>query len=405
MQQNIFSNTADHLKKNTGLAISKGGKETLTKNQLAFNKLTARIEKLHKEVEKKAIQLDTALNIYSTAIHPLRQQIAIEKRKLLDILWPVYKRREIPKNELGYLRAILKEYVEDILQSSSEEPDAELKKIFRELEGESYDAVKRREEDEMKAEVQDMFDGLDIDVDVNDFNLHDKSFAEKVAEAKQKMREKMEREQQQYQHQQQHKKQKKKTAKQVEKEKLQQAVDEMKQKNISTIYRQLAKLFHPDLEQDEEKRAEKEELMKQLTAAYEAKNLHVLLSLELKWIHKENDHLASLTEEKLAVYLKILSEQAQQLEKDKYQLIHKPQYSILIEDFGYPVIHQPLLFIKREEKVLEEVVNDLKNDVANSQSANALKHIKAMIKKWREEEDNDADGMNFNELMRMMLRR
>jgi hypothetical protein len=405
MQQNIFSNTADHLKKNTGLAISKGGKETLTKNQLAFNKLTARIEKLHKEVEKKAIQLDTALNIYSTAIHPLRQQIAIEKRKLLDILWPVYKRREIPKNELGYLRAILKEYVEDILQSSSEEPDAELKKIFRELEGESYDAVKRREEDEMKAEVQDMFDGLDIDVDVNDFNLHDKSIAEKVAEAKQKMREKMEREQQQYQHQQQHKKQKKKTAKQVEKEKLQQAVDEMKQKNISTIYRQLAKLFHPDLEQDEEKRAEKEELMKQLTAAYEAKNLHVLLSLELKWIHKENDHLASLTEEKLAVYLKILSEQAQQLEKDKYQLIHKPQYSILIEDFGYPVIHQPLLFIKREEKVLEEVVNDLKNDVANSQSANALKHIKAMIKKWREEEDNDADGMNFNELMRMMLRR
>ncbi len=402
MQQNIFSNTENSQNKNTGLAISSGGKETLTKNQIAFNKLTARIEKLHKELEKKAIQLDTAIDIYSNSIHPLRQQITEQKRGLIDTLWPIYLRREVSKSEIGYLKAMLKNLVEDILQSSSNEPDTELKKIFGQLEGESYESVKKREEAMFKNEVQDMFDGLDIDVDVKDFDVNDKDFAKKLAEAQEKMREKMEREQQQFMHQQRHKKPKKKTAKQVEKEKMQQALDEMKQKNISTIYRQLAKLFHPDLEQDEERIAEKEVLMKQLTAAYESKNLHMLLSLELKWIHKENDHLASLTEEKLVIYLKILSEQAQQLEVDKLQLIQKPQYSILIEDFGFSIMHQPLLYLKREEKILEEEINSLKSDIANSQSANKLKYIKAMIKRWREEDDGS--NLDYEEVVRMLMR-
>jgi len=398
MQQQLFTEEIPLHHEKASLVISKPGKAILTKNQMAFNKLTARIEKLHKEIGKKETQFDAAMNIYSTGVHPMRQQIALHKRELLNILWPIFKRREISKNDLGYLKKFLKECLEAIIQSSTDEPDAELKMIFRELEGESYEVVKVMQEAIMKEEVQEMFDDMDIDLDLNDIDITGKDFAEKMAEAQQQMKEKAAREQQQYQHRQ---KQKKKTTKELEKEKLQQAVDEMKQKNISTIYRQLAKLFHPDLEQDAERRVEKEELMKQLTAAYESKNLHALLSLELKWIHKENDHLASLTEEKLAVYLQILREQASGLEREKYQIPYKPQYMVIIQEFGPHATSQPLVFMNRELQHLESSIEGMKADLINFRSANALKHIKNMIKDYKQRNDDD-DNMYIEELMLML---
>ena len=392
MQQNIFSDTAAHHKKNTSLTINKTGKEKLTKNQEAFNKLTARIEKLHKEIEKKETQFEAALSIYSTAIHPLRKEILILTRKLVDQLWQVYKSKQLSKQDLRHLKAILQENVESLLQSTNK-PDEELKAIFGELEGESYESVRQREEAMMKQEVKEMFDNMNVDIDLSDVDINDKIFAEKIADANEKMREKLEREQEKRQ-QQNNRQQRvtKKTTKQLEAEKMQQAVDEMKHKNINTIYRQLAKLFHPDLEQDEERRIEKGELMKQLTAAYEAKNLHALLSLELKWIHKENDHLASLTEEKLGIYLQILKEQAAELEMNKYKIFQKPQYAILMEDFGYPVVSQPLLFIKKEQLNLEAEANSIKTDLQRYQSEHGHRYIKQMIRAWKERDNDQEDS-------------
>ncbi|MES2775134.1 MAG: hypothetical protein V4722_13185 [Bacteroidota bacterium] len=388
-------------KKNTGLTISKSNKAPLTKNQEAFNKLTTRIEKLHKEIEKKETQFETALKIYSTAIHPLRQQILKHRRVMIDLLWPLYQNRQLAKADQRHLKAILQDLVESVLQATSE-PDESLKQIFGELEGESYDSIKTREENMIKEEVQEMFDDLDIDIDLEDLDVNDKSFAEKLAAAQERMREKMEREQQRKEYQQQHRQRvTRKTARELELEKMQQAAEEMKHKNISTIYRQLAKLFHPDLEQDEGRRVEKGELMKQLTAAYESKNLHALLSLELKWIHKENDHLALLTEEKLAVYLQILREQAQQLESQKQQIFRKPQYGVLLEDFGYPVAAQPLLFINREKQNLELEVNSLKTDLAHFQSVNGMKYIRQMIKEWNH---HDHDAVDVDALFDSILR-
>lgn len=382
-------------KKTNTLVISKAGKASLSKNQQAFNKLTARIERLRKDIEKKQTQFDTALNIYSTAIHPLRLQMIEQRREILELMWPFFKRKQLSTTDHQHLKALLQEHLQVVLNATPGEPDDRLKMMFKDLTGEKYDTVKNREEARMKEQIQEVFDDADMDVDID---LADENLADKIAEAQQKMREKAEQEREQYQ---QRTKPRKKTAKQIEKEKLQQAVDEMKQKNISTIYRQLAKLFHPDLEQDEQRRAEKEVLMKELTTAYEAKNLHALLSLELKWIHNESSHLETLTEEKLAVYLQILNEQAQELEFEKYNLFQKPQYHILMQEFGYTISGSPLQIIIREQHHLERKMNTWKDDTVQLQSSNAFKHLKQIVAKRKAEQEEIEKG-SLNNLLRRM---
>jgi hypothetical protein len=231
-----------------------------------------------------------------------------------------------------------------------------------------------------------MFEGLDINIEGIDLE-DEAAMAAKIAEAEQKMAEMQEKEAAWKRKKQANKK---KTAKQMESEKLQKAAEEMKQKNISTIYKQLAKLFHPDLEQDAGQKVEKEILMKELTAAYEAKNLHALLSLELKWIHKETDHLDSLTEEKLAVYLQILREQANDLEHRKYTVFYQPQYAALVNKFGYGLQGNPVQTIQKQLNVIEETLRNFESDLSDFESALALRHVKEMIRQWKQRE-NDFD--------------
>jgi hypothetical protein len=392
-QRNTKNSNAQN--KTGSLIISKVNKAPLSKNQQAFNKLIARIERLRKEIEKKQTQFDTALKIYSYDVHPLRLQMIQQRREILELMWPFFKKRQLSNTDHQYLKVLLQEHLEAVLNAIPGEPDEQLKMMFKDLAGEKYDTAKKREEARMKEQIQEVFEDADMDMEV-DFD--DENLADKIAEAQQKMREKAAQEAAQYQ---QNRKSRKKSAKQLEKEKMQQAVDEMKQKNISTIYRQLAKLFHPDLEQDEQRRAEKEVLMKELTVAYEAKNLHALLSLELKWIHKESSHLEALTEDKLAVYLQILNEQAQELESEKHHLFQRPQYNVLLNEFGYLVSGNPLQLVMMEQRSLERKMHIMQEDAAQLKTSNAYKHMKQIIAKRRAEQEELAN-VDRNNLLRRM---
>src|SRR5439155_24603602 len=92
------------------------------------------------------------------------------------------------------------------------------------------------------------------------------------------------------------------------------AMEEARKRNIASIYKQLARVLHPDLERDNERQKEKVQLMQELTEAYRQKDLHTLLRLEMQWIENEGGHLDRLTEEKLSVYVEVLQGQVQGLE-------------------------------------------------------------------------------------------
>jgi hypothetical protein len=92
--------------------------------------------------------------------------------------------------------------------------------------------------------------------------------------------------------------------------------DPIKEKNtegkveIKSLFRQLAKAFHPDKEIVEHLKEEKTILMKKITAAYENQDLYGLLKLEKEHLgHRE------FTEDKIELYVKYINER---LKKIKY---------------------------------------------------------------------------------------
>ena len=367
------------------LTISKGLNKKLSKNQEAFNKLTKRIEKLQHEIENKNLQLNLAMKLFSTEVQVSKASITTQRRELIIVLWENYSTKKLVKQDQRNLKQIIREHLQFLLMELGSEPDAVIKEIFEQLEGGNYDEMLEADRETARAAMAKELKKMKVDLNDVDTNDGD-TLAKKLYEARRNLIEEQNKMNDTLGKQQASKK---KSAAQLEVEKLQQEVDALKQKNISTIYKQLAKLFHPDLEQDEERKLEKEILMKELTVAYEAKNLHTLLTLELRWIHKENEHLETLTDEKLAVYLQILKEQAKELENEKNELIQHPQYAVLLNEFGWDVKRYPVQTVQNYLQETVFMAKHFKKSVRDFKSELALRYVKQMIKQWRQLKDEE----------------
>jgi hypothetical protein len=398
MHQDLFTKEPMQ-QKPTALIITQKHKEQLSKNQVAFNKLTQRIEKLQKEIEKKQCQFDLAMKIYGTEYRTALHNRSAATYKLICVLWEVYQGKKLSKANQRHLKSILQEQLQQYFSICETEPDKKMQEIFSKVEGINYDKMQEEEKEEDIMLMKEMFDSMGIDTEGLDFE-DPEAMAAKLAEvSEQTSAKEAESARIRDEKVQQKAAKKSKNAKQLAHEKLQAEIAEAKKKNLSTIFRQLAKLFHPDLEQDEERRLEKEILMKELTIAFEAKDMHRLLMLELKWIHKENDHLASLTDDKLKIYLEILKEQAADLEREKYALVQHPQYSVLIDSFGYGIANNPVLVVRKEANQFENIAKSIELDIALFKSDNGLRHINKMIKEWKQGET----ALNEEEILQMLF--
>ena len=156
-------------------------------------------------------------------------------------------------------------------------------------------------------------------------------------------------------------------------------MEEARKRNISSIDKQLVKILHPDLEQDIEIKVEKEALMKQLTVAYQKGDLPTLLRFEMQWIHKENNHLDTLSEDQLALYNHLLKEQIHELKEEQYQLVHHPKYSSL-QGFadGFSLPNLRMLFVERN--TMEETTISLRQSIQRLESDNFLTELKDIIR-------------------------
>src|SRR5262249_2965949 len=130
-----------------------------------------------------------------------------------------------------------------------------------------------------------------------------------------------------------------KTKRQFKQEERMRQAEQARKKNITSIYRQLAKVLHPDLESDEARRQSKVALMQELTTAYHRNDLHTLLRLELEWIQREEGNLERLTDEKLAIYNQVLKDQLFELNLEIDGLAYHPRYGpiVVMDDFDIQV--------------------------------------------------------------------
>ena len=85
---------------------------------------------------------------------------------------------------------------------------------------------------------------------------------------------------------------------------------------LRTIYRQLASALHSDRERDEGQQARKTELMGQVNAAYQRRDLMALLTLQRRGDPSDTTAISRLTNEKVATLTRLLQAQAIAVKED-----------------------------------------------------------------------------------------
>ncbi len=317
----------------------------LTETQKEFNRLVKQLQTARERGQKMRAKLDNQIEIINreiipllsecmkeeiihlVAIHEARKNIKISSRRqeLLDQY--LLDQCPTPDDVESY---VPKEFIDKLCSMRHE--------LFPELED------MEDEEDEEKSEpasVQDLIreakeyaatQGLDLDLSDIPTNIHPvelvhiinerldaammesffkKAFDKIPAQKKRKKR--------------------KPTEKQLERQRLEREAEEAKSRNLKSLYKQLAKALHPDLEQDPTAKAHREDWMKRLTSAYSSGNLHEMLIIEMEWLGEEAVNLAHAAEEKLKVYCHVLKEQVAEMRRNNRHIPYEPQYHRLQE--------------------------------------------------------------------------
>ena len=390
MQKSLFEENDIKPITKTELIISGTKQKPLNRNQIAFNKLIKKIEKLRKELKNTSDTLDAQLAFYGKEIHPLETKENENRKEILRIIFPQFKsNKKIKGEEKKTLKRFIISFLEDIFSNDNKPPEQDLKDIFKAVTGENYDDVTRDEFEMMKEHMQNSFRENGFEFDMGDMNK-DMSEEEVIAKMKalsDKMNELEEEKQAK-------KPQRKKTAKQLEKEEKNKQLEEARNKNIKSIYKQLVRALHPDLEQDEIEKAKKEKLMQRLTVAYENNDLHEMLSLELEFINKEENNIDQLSTEKLAIYNLVLKEQIQALEIEKHALIQHPRFFPLMRferlygQFAFNLQAEKENLI-RSNQTMEHSLKKLKGKSVLTEIKQILYHFE--MSEWEDDFDEDDD--------------
>ncbi len=179
MQATLFDDI--NPSKNTGLNIRGGAKKLLSKNQLAFNKLTQKIEQLNKEIERKKLQFDAALKMYAAELYPAQLKALEARNKLIVTLWEIYRSKKLSKANQRQLKQVLLFHLGESLEQHTAEPSQALQDIFSALNGISYNDAKKAEAEMMADQVKAHFARMKIDIDGLDLE-DEAAMASKLAE-------------------------------------------------------------------------------------------------------------------------------------------------------------------------------------------------------------------------------
>jgi hypothetical protein len=193
----------------------------------------------------------------------------------------------------------------------------------------------------------------------------------------------------------------KKSKQAIDKEAKEKQKEELKQKSIRSIYLSLAKMLHPDTETDHNIRIEKEEYMKQVTAAYNDKNLSELLTLEMQWVHKHENQLVNTPEETLKLYNELLKEQIENLKEELFFVTQNPAYNAVAHLSMRP-LNMAVKMVNDEKK---EYMATHKNYTGHNSKLKREENIRAAILNCLDSlEEPDEDDLN-DYLMQMLTRR
>lgn len=316
------------------LVITPGREVPLSRAQTDFNKLLKRLESARAKLAATRARLDTYLSEAITGLMPL---IETENRANLDVLRATLDAAatlKLTRRRRQWLDDLCSGKAHDLVQDSvglTAREVAELEELIEQLgtceEVRMMDEEARVEFEITRAMMENAarqagvnldLGGLDPSGDPIEFErlLEERLAAARLAfdpdqmPAPQPGR-------------------RKPTKAQLAKEQQRQEADAVKKRDLKTLFKQLAKVLHPDLETDPVAKLHKDAWMKRLTTAYAAGDLHDMLQIEMEWLGEEEGNLAKAGDDKLKIYCMVLKEQIADLKDQTQSLFLEPQYGPL----------------------------------------------------------------------------
>ncbi|MBN8458304.1 MAG: J domain-containing protein [Verrucomicrobia bacterium] len=366
---------------------------SLSPVQTEFNKLMKKLETARSKMAAQRAKLDRQLAEINRDIMPLAER---ENRANLNILRATERavdRMKLTPKRLGALTDLMSAKGQELLNDPvglTADEIAELEKTVDDL-GPSRsrqieDNLASEEFDMMREVIESMarqagvnidLSGLDPTADPHEYErmLHERiEAAEREFEANPPPPPRA----------------RKPTKAQLEKERRRQEAEEAKKNDLKSLFKQLAKVLHPDLETDPEAKAHKESWMKRLTTAYAANDLRDMLQIEMEWLGEEAGNLASASDRKLKVYCAVLKEQIADIRDQTEAIFSEPQYGP-IRRFIHPYmgtlppVRMILASLHHVVEGLEKMLEILKTDTPERRKLihkMADEHARALKRIW-----------------------
>jgi hypothetical protein len=369
-----------------GLVIGASKASRLSKAQQQFNRLVGRIEKIRHRIESTQVQLDRQLAFYGAELHPLEDKIAALRKELVKQLHALLSHRELrAKGTRNRLKRLITLQLQMILDHFGDLDSPELQAIYKAVQGKTLDDSDREQIESARAQMEDLCDFMGIKVDLSDIKqgISEEALNRKFEELEARLNEA----QGHAQADAEPARERPKTKRQLEREARDRAAEELRTRDLGRLYKQLAKLLHPDLEPDASRRQEKEAAMKQLTTAYKDGDLHTMLRLEVEWILREQADAARLTDEKLAIYNDVLREQVAELEEELRSLGSHPRYHPL-HNFKVGFALPGDFDGENGRQRLVESLSHLERSVAALATESAVTEVKQLLQAFAAREDH-----------------
>lgn len=307
-------------------------REALTKAQIEFNRLNKKIASLKQDINQMPEKKQQLQTYYKERLAPILHDCFAATCKICYYWDTQYEKKGLPANELFALSGLImykcRRILEEMSETGGEEEEEDMKAItilhrkhqmiqssltekqldkaivkemlqmFTFMTGQkpTPQMKKAKTEEEVNRLIEEFFLNQHKEEASNDGNPWEEPQPEPNLFGEEPPR------------------QKRKMSKAELTRKLQ---EEQTLKSIRTIYMELVKELHPDREQDETLRLVKEERMKQLTEAYQNKDLSALLTMQIIWLEESVKSPEGQSDEILKGYNKILKKELEKLKKEQ----------------------------------------------------------------------------------------
>ncbi len=366
--------------------ISNKGNKNQSKNQLSFNKLIARIQKLEGFISSENLKFDKFLQFYQKEIFLKQIELANSKINCAFTFDEFTNKAKLSKKQTTKVKESIVLLFDEAFQFL--EPTEEQEALFDKWADVSYkDDILSQQEFQKNMFSTFMSDMFGTDFGANDLDIDN---PENVSQFEEKIKNHFEEKSNSKN------KAKKKTKKQLEKENQLKAEELAQNKSLRSIYISLTKVLHPDTETDDVLKKEKEEIMKTVTLAYENKDLSTLLKLEMEWVFKTNENFEKLADDKLKIYISVLKERVSELEQEKFMMYRNPrlesvsEYLDCKEDRG-------IYLMGNERREIEFLINNFNLQIINHEKVKSKSEIIDLIDVFHEvycDDVNDFEMVN-----------